>query len=227
MSTEYFHEYEKVISYIKEKFFNGELVVGSKLPTEREIAEILHVSRNSAREALSILSGMGIIERRQGSGSYVSVSAMDSVKRLISMTLALGRITFDSLLEFGKMMDATVCSTVIAKGIDDDSSRALAAIIEKMRGQNGVDELLRLDKEFHDLLIASVNNPIFTTLTGAISSAFADKMREFLEKADECVRSELWKIHNDIYESIQEKDLERARQSIDIHFDIVSKMIRG
>ena len=61
-------EYEKAIQYIYSLMQDGTLQNGSKLPTERTIAETLGIGRNSTREALSILHGMGMIERVQGSG---------------------------------------------------------------------------------------------------------------------------------------------------------------
>ncbi len=61
-------EYEKAIEYIDQMIRDGELVTGSRLPTERTISEHLGIGRNSTREALSILHGMGMIRRVQGSG---------------------------------------------------------------------------------------------------------------------------------------------------------------
>ena len=69
-------EYEKVIDYIDELIKNGDLCIGTKLPTERVIAEHLGIGRNSTREALSILHGMGMIRRVQGSGNYVTGDAL-------------------------------------------------------------------------------------------------------------------------------------------------------
>ena len=65
-------EYEKAIQYIDQLIQQGDLQIGSKLPTERAIAEELGIGRNSTREALSILHGMGMIERVQGSGNYIT-----------------------------------------------------------------------------------------------------------------------------------------------------------
>ena len=64
-------EYEKGIAYIFDMIENGTLKVGSKLPPERAIAEEVGVGRNSIREAISILHGMGFIDRVQGSVNYV------------------------------------------------------------------------------------------------------------------------------------------------------------
>ena len=64
--------YEVVIESIKEQIMNQELVLGQSLPPEREISEKLGVSRNSVREALKILTVMGVVSSRQGAGNYIS-----------------------------------------------------------------------------------------------------------------------------------------------------------
>ena len=60
--------YTKVINYIKVKILSGELKNGDRLPSEREMAERLDVSRTSIREAIRTLEIMGLIESKRGSG---------------------------------------------------------------------------------------------------------------------------------------------------------------
>ena len=55
--------YMKVIDYIKKQIRNGELNIGGKLPAERELSEILGISRNSVREAIRTLDIMGVTLR--------------------------------------------------------------------------------------------------------------------------------------------------------------------
>ena len=57
--------YEIVIAYVKKMIMNRDLLVGEKLPPEREIAEHLQVSRNSVREAIRIMDMTGIISSQQ------------------------------------------------------------------------------------------------------------------------------------------------------------------
>ena len=86
-------EYEKAIAYIIDRIKEGSLQLGSKLPPERRIAEELGIGRNSIREAISILHGMGLIERVQGSGNYVSKHVGESIRQSLTVMLALGTIT--------------------------------------------------------------------------------------------------------------------------------------
>lgn len=57
-------DYNKIINFIIEEIDNGKLIEGSRLPSERELTEMLETSRNSTREAISILRGMGLVESR-------------------------------------------------------------------------------------------------------------------------------------------------------------------
>ena len=61
--------YEKVIEYVKKGIGSGEIQAGEKLLPERELAQKLEISRNSAREGLRILENMGVLESQQGAGN--------------------------------------------------------------------------------------------------------------------------------------------------------------
>ena len=61
----------------------GKLNIGDKLPTERHLSETLALSRNTVRDAIRIMSSMGLVESRQGSGNYLS----NKISRNISATV--------------------------------------------------------------------------------------------------------------------------------------------
>ena len=86
-------EYQKVLSYFYDLVKDGTLTWGSKLPTERKIAEQLGIGRNSAREAICVLHGMGVVERKQGSGNYVAENIGQSFGSMIQMLLLLYGVT--------------------------------------------------------------------------------------------------------------------------------------
>ncbi|MBD0416857.1 FadR/GntR family transcriptional regulator [Oryzicola mucosus] len=67
--------YEQVADHVRELVLDGTFPPGSALPPERELAEIIGVSRPSIREALIALEVMGLVESRQGGGNYVRADA--------------------------------------------------------------------------------------------------------------------------------------------------------
>ena len=93
-------EYQKVLSYFYDLVKDGTLTWGSKLPTERKIAEQLGIGRNSAREAICVLHGMGVVERKQGSGNYVAENIGQSFGSMIQMLLLLNGVTKSEICEW-------------------------------------------------------------------------------------------------------------------------------
>ena len=71
--------YDQFIEEIKNKIKCGEIKKGDKLPSEREMAESLRVSRASIREALRALEVIGLIESRQGAGNYIKTNFDNSL----------------------------------------------------------------------------------------------------------------------------------------------------
>lgn len=98
-------EYQKVLSYFYDLVKDGTLTWGSKLPTERKIAEQLGIGRNSAREAICVLHGMGVVERKQGSGNYVAENIGQSFGSMIQMLLLLNGVTKSEICEFRRAME--------------------------------------------------------------------------------------------------------------------------
>ena len=89
--------YEIVIDSIKEQIMNQELVLGQGLPPEREISEKIGVSRNSVREALKILTVMGVVSSRQGAGNYISGNFKGYMVDALSMMFMLDKLDYDQI----------------------------------------------------------------------------------------------------------------------------------
>ena len=78
---------KRVVESFKEKFLSGEIKPGDILPSERDLAEQLKVSRTTVREAIIALTVMGLIEKQQGKRAIVSVPSADSIFELFSFVI--------------------------------------------------------------------------------------------------------------------------------------------
>ena len=72
---------EHLVRQMKAWVFRGLISPGERLPPERELAEILNVSRSSLRQALKALQVIGVLEVRQGSGNYLTESAQSILRQ--------------------------------------------------------------------------------------------------------------------------------------------------
>ena len=132
MSNNNTMEYHKAIDFIFQMIKDGKLIIGSKIPSERYIAETLGIGRNSTREAISILRGMGLIESIHGSGNYIAKDSGHTIWQIVSVMLALGSISMKDILEFRRVMAGTVVEFVFRHGLSNEEKDHLEEILAEM-----------------------------------------------------------------------------------------------
>jgi GntR family transcriptional repressor for pyruvate dehydrogenase complex len=97
--------YEQVVQQIRERIRSGALVSGQRLPTERELADSFGVSRGVVREALKVLAAMGLVESRQGSGTYVCSNPIPSISRALTLSATTEEHSILGLYEIREPLD--------------------------------------------------------------------------------------------------------------------------
>ena len=85
--------FEKVINYVLSLIQDGTLKIGSELPSERQLAANLDLSRNSIREGMRSLEDMGIIRSLHGSGNYISGSISENMLKSFEAFILLRSIS--------------------------------------------------------------------------------------------------------------------------------------
>lgn len=147
---------------------------GEKLPTERILAERLKVSRNTVREALTRWEGLGLVERRQGSGTYLKAAVSPDMLHM-PLTLAGGN-DFAGLmatLEIRRALEAeaaALCAIRAGKAEIAEIERKLDLMEEAFRTRAGMssDE----DWEFHQAVFRASGNPLFEQIIAAMYEMF-------------------------------------------------------
>lgn len=217
-------EYEKAIDYILSMIQQGELTVGSKLPTERAIADRLSIGRNSTREALSILHGMGMVDRVHGSGNYISENANGTMRQMLVMMLALGTITKKDICEFRRVMEKATCTLILSKGLREEHRLQLEKILSDMKKASGKKQAA-LDKELHLLLIRASENSLLETIMSAVMTVYRDWIDVALSKAGSDAKAKLRDCHNGIVGGLASGDTDEVSRNIDAHYDLTEELI--
>lgn len=215
-------EYRKAIDYIFHKIKDGELTVGSKIPSERDLAELLGIGRNSTREAISILRGVGLIESRHGSGNYITNESGRTIKAMVFAMLALGSISKKDVAEFRRVISTALCDSLLADGLLPEEKGNLAGIVNGMVNAPE-DEFIRLDREFHLGLIRAVKNPLFVTIMEPIAEVYLGLVSDVVSSTDDAGRQELAGLHKGILDSIGSRDRENCAKYVKLHYDFVER----
>ena len=159
---------DSAVAELRSAVARGEWPVGERIPTEPRLSEQFGVGRNTVREAVRVLVHAGLLETRQGDGTYV--------RARLDPTEALRRVERSTLrdqLEMRVALEAEAARLAAQRrdGADLDAMHsALAA-----RGAAGQNLPLRIqhDRDFHQAMIAAAHNRALTELYRYFSEAVA------------------------------------------------------
>lgn len=220
-------EYIKAIDYLCGLMKDGTIQQKDKFPTERNISETLSISRNSTREALRVMESMGVMERRQGSGNYMSGNMSDSVKRLISLMLTINSISREEVYAFRRQMEKAVCTSIIEKHNENitDWCDEVMQLLE-CKTEN-LEEEVNQDKRFHFMLVERTDNRFLIILMDAVTDIYREWIDYVIRNADDNTKENLKNAHTAIINGIRNLDLIKCFEAIDRHYDLIETKIQG
>jgi DNA-binding FadR family transcriptional regulator len=144
--------YVRVARKISDLVNTGQVKPGDRLPSERDLAEMLNVSRPSVREAMIALEVSGLIEVRMGNGIFVT-----DREASISPELVDGGVGPFEILEMRLLLEPEICA-LAAERIDDETLGQLAETYEEMERSNGTPAMEQADEKFHNLIAGAAEN---------------------------------------------------------------------
>jgi len=214
--------YEEVARQI-ERLILKKLQPGDKLPSERELAEMLGVSRSSIRDAIRSLELMGLVEPRQGAGTIVCEVSAESLVNPLSNLLVRQQQQVSELLDFRKMLEPPLAGRAANHASDEE----VAEMEEILRRQ---DEKLRLgrlaieeDSEFHySVAMASGNTVVLKVL-----DILMDLLRETRERSLQLDGRPAKSLagHRRILAAIKRHDGEAAKAAMRRHIEDIEEIV--
>ena len=127
--------YEDIIEQFKNMIYSGQLKKGDKLPPERELCQILGVSRASMREALRAMEVMGIVDSRPGEGTYIVDEITSSIFKPLSLIIALEK-NQDDFIELRKILESACAKKAAEMRTDEDLEKMQSQIKIMMESDN-------------------------------------------------------------------------------------------
>lgn len=218
--------YEYVFDYFSEQILSGALKLNDKIPTEREIAEKLGVSRNSIREVMHMLEITGLIECMQGSGNYVRCDPMEYMLKSVNMVMALMEIDYSEIFHIRIGYEYAAVRLAIEEAAPEELEK-MHQILLKMDQPMSSKESAKLDVEFHHLLVSASHNRMLIMYNSMLYNLMDQFIENFRTKIlMNKMRAELLRrSHWAIYNALVEKDLQAAMKAFDKHFRIVQDQL--
>jgi DNA-binding FadR family transcriptional regulator len=191
----------------------------------------LGVGRNSIREAIKMLSSIGVIEIKRGAGTFIAESMSSSTLNPLILSLVFEQGASDELLELRFLFDVGVAELVIEKASDQDIARLEEANQvfheETLKEQHENPHALRdFDLYFHRMFYELTENKLLKKIAETIYTLFFAS----IEKTVEADPVTAYENHQKIIEAMKQRDVgllrRRMRESLSnyVSHDIISEM---
>jgi len=148
---------DAIVENFREMLESGALRVGDDLPTERDMAEQLGVSRNTFREAIKRLEAYGIVETRQKQGARIVNNSVDAMISILSFRLGSDEKTFLDVQHFRGILETGLIPDIVSR-VGADDIAALTEINERLTTTKAVVTLAEIDLAFHQRLLSIAGN---------------------------------------------------------------------
>ncbi len=204
----------------------GRLKPGEKLPSERDMAADMGVSRQSVREAINKARTVGLIDVRQGGGTVVVSSVKELLKTPLSILLEEQAEKIFEFLDVRVLFEGW-CAERAAGSAKAGDLRAMAAHLQEMsRLEPGSGAWERADLAFHSAVAAASHNLVAIHIMEGLKSSFTSyfKAKKFALGPER--KDLLHRQHTGIYEAIRKRSADAARMRMQEHLDYVAEVIR-
>ena len=215
---------EEIVNQIKNLISQGKLGPGQRIPSERELASLLGVSRPSVREAIMVLDAKGFLESKQGGGTYVrSLADATMADPLASMVERRDPRMLHALTEvrIGLETWSAYLAAKRAEKPELDRLRELYTIMVEHAEQGRWNP--EVDFQFHLTITAASHNTlqvhVLNTIQNLFQSTIMLALGEFYSK--EGYIDQLLNHHREILEAIEAREPERAREWMMKHLTLV------
>jgi len=206
----------RIAEQIRELVSSNQLAPGDRLPSERELAAILSVSRPSLREALKLLQAQGMLQIRHGHGVFVAEPQAAASLRAALMRAQIG---VDELFAMREVLELPAAAWAAERHHEDELA-AVRAAHEELDTYSRTDDLdferLReLDAAFHLSIVAASGNRFLRQTTIILHEILASGMETTLRAPGRVEKSR--EDHRRILEAIVAGDAARARRAAKAH----------
>jgi GntR family transcriptional regulator, transcriptional repressor for pyruvate dehydrogenase complex len=214
--------YEGVAKQI-ERLILKKLQPGDKLPSERDLAELLAVSRSSIRDAIRSLELTGMVEPRQGAGTIVREISSDSLVNPLANARKRKEEMVGELLDFRKMLEPPLAARAAARATENEISEMREILERQEKKLREGESTIAEDSEFHYAIALASGNSVVRKVLDTLMDLLRDSRERSLQVEGRPQKSLAG--HRKILAAISRHDGEAAKVAMRRHIEDVEKML--
>ncbi|SRR5579875_62853 len=217
---------DDIIEQIKSLMRDNHFRPGSKLPSERELAKQLGVSRPSLREALRTLALMGVLDTRHGAGSQIADSGADVLRTPFEFLMMLEQPSVRELYEARELIEVFLAGRAAECRTDEEVTAIEAALAEMREVLASPDPTAWTEPNlrFHAAVWKAAHNVVLEHILGCLR----DGIRLCIETSRRAFRSLVvpYEVHAEITDAIRRRRPEAARRAMSRHMKLAMEALQ-
>lgn len=190
---------------------------GDKLPVENELAQLFSVSRVTVREAIRQLNTMGIVDVRQGEGTFVEQLTPSSFMRPMLPMLTLSDVDLADIFEVRMLIECRAAEYATQRATDEEIAQLKATLEEMEEAALAGDIRLHneIDVRFHNEIAKCSHNQVITVICELITELIKESVFYSCSVPSHIVNSVVY--HNRIYHALVERNASEVKQAMSEH----------
>lgn len=212
---------EAVANYLERDILSGQFEPGERLPSERQLAESLKVSRPIVREALRSLAERNLVEVRPGRGTFVLDPESAAAGNRLDSVYQMSRATPRDLVEARLMLECTAAEMAAERASETDLA-VIETAVTMCEESPTIIERIRYDLSFHLAVARAAHNPVIETMFTSISDLAVELM--FRSLSDPQVTKMSLPYHREVLDAIRNHDGDGANESMSGHLRVASQL---
>ena len=216
--------YQDIIEQIQLLIRDNELKPGDKLPSEREMAENLSVSRTSVREAISVMESAGLVEVLQGKGVFLINDENTKLLNKLDKLLNSQGLNLIELIEVRQGLEGQAAYLAAIRRSETDLQKIKSAYIKMEKAYANDLVAAEEDYEFHISFVTAAKNPMLLKAVELFTDPFIQGVNILREKSIKSGKGQIiLSEHFDIYKAIEEQDELKAQTAMWNHLVAAKK----
>jgi len=211
----------QVLTQLRSYIIEQGLKTGDRLPTERQMAMDLKVSRNSVREALTTLESVGAVSRRPKIGCVLQPIDLAMLGEIVQFQLLRDAEDLQELYSARIMLEEAILPLAIINATEEDLAKLDNNITMMENNLSNAEMVHDIDEAFHRALFAAAKNKFLFQFGSLIQVFFRESRRLARSQGDR--PADTAKEHRNILNAVRNRDLPKAIESMREHLSVYQR----
>lgn len=210
---------DTIVEQIKQMILEEKLLPGERLPSERELADMLGVSRPPVREALKALATLKIVDIRVGEGTFLNNGKDKLMLDFFQLKNLQMKFAVSELIEARLFLEMEIVDLAAQRRDEQDLERIEESFNNTLNYEDNPEAFLNADFEFHLAIAEAAKNAYLSEMLDTTRDLLLEYNKTVIARPNQMVRA--IDSHRNIFMAIKEKNAKKAKQEMKRHIEML------